>query len=426
MTKYGRGENRSLNPFKTWGRYISGDEDKSFLGSEEVLAQQDIEDQGRTERLFRIRDKWGDRYLEKHHKMGRYNPLRMMARAFGGGAFGKRRSFEPNEFQKYLEALGPTEDLNIIAHGGGDKVGGYTPAKLVRLLLRLGMDPKEHKGPIWLRGCIAAWRPNGKDKSSFVELMAQELKNQGFSNEVYGLAGLANSYTGEGIDPRTGKREPGRQIGREEEFNVEKYAKKEKHQTTIKSLQAQQKQLRDNPGREWKRKTKVGKWNPFKWTLAKKKPDQKEINNLAGQIRSEKEAAGKITFNTTERNWIRGSDFTGIGATPVNPLQQPLTDDTSSDKQTSGVPSDSSVPGPPSPLVEKLRNQLEKVVGIDTVFGCDTAINEVMLKRVPVEMLTTFLTEKLYTELELSGRGYDLAVEYVYEELAHRGYRFIG
>ncbi|HBB34640.1 MAG TPA: hypothetical protein DDZ80_19890 [Cyanobacteria bacterium UBA8803] len=182
-------------------------EGSKFLEEEQQQVIAENAENETQEEFHSIRDKWGDRALESGYNY--FHPKRRAARQQGTHRFGPRQSFYPTHKEKYLKSMGEGEDLKIIAHGNGEKVGGYTPSKLVRLLIVLGFKPK-HKGIIWLRGCLAAYQPPRRFGSnagtSFIEKMDRELRREGYTNEVYGLQNIAMSGT------------------LEEEYNPEKYA----------------------------------------------------------------------------------------------------------------------------------------------------------------------------------------------------------
>ena len=82
------------------------------------------------------------------------------------------------------------------------------------------------------------------------------------------------------------------------------------------------------------------------------------------------------------------------------------------------------VPGPPSPKVEQLRGQLASKVNEFQMFRIDRSIDDVIKRRIPVYSLISFLSGRLMDELRLNRSAYDCAIDYIYEELANRGYRF--
>jgi hypothetical protein len=162
----------------------------NFLGQETDFQQRQAPG---GETFHQIADKWGDMGM---HKL---NPLRLIAKKYGWGAYGPRRSFQPGTGQQYLENMPAGEDLKIIAHGslGQTKVAGYTPEKLANVLAALGLEPGWN-GRIWMHSCLAGVRRTpggmpdevGDEGTSFIERMHAHMRKKGFNNQILGLRGI--------------------------------------------------------------------------------------------------------------------------------------------------------------------------------------------------------------------------------------------
>lgn len=158
---------------------IGDREQQGYLDDEESAIRHDLAN----EVINTVPDKWGNQGESS------YNPYKKLkARYYGNNEVGARRSFRPNQNQRYLANLGQNEDLRIIAHGAysNDRVGGYTPAKFVRLLRNLGLQAN-YTGRIYLLACITA-QPR-RDGGTVLEDIYHELHNAGYACEVFGLAG---------------------------------------------------------------------------------------------------------------------------------------------------------------------------------------------------------------------------------------------
>lgn len=144
-----------------------------------------VETEEKETEFYSIPDKWGDVGMHGSY----FSTARREARAGKHEVYGARKSFEPKAHQKYLTRLGQDEELRLIAHGSGSKIGGYTPPKLFKLLKSLGLT-KRHKGDIRIHGCLPAYRPKDAAGSSFIEKLYAALHGEGFSNQVLGLRGI--------------------------------------------------------------------------------------------------------------------------------------------------------------------------------------------------------------------------------------------
>lgn len=77
--------------------------------------------------------------------------------------------------------------ITIAIYSSG-KVGGYTPKKLDKLLVNLGLN-ETHTGTLDLHACMSAWHNNYKKKSTTL-LVEEELSKHGINMSVTGFEGL--------------------------------------------------------------------------------------------------------------------------------------------------------------------------------------------------------------------------------------------
>jgi hypothetical protein len=164
--------------------HVTRQEDEAFDKANRLTG---LDDRARTNTEYhtnnpplRIPDKFGD------YGVSSYNLLKKIRRRwFGSAKRGPRRSYKPEGDQKsYLSNLNG-ETLHIVAHGSTTGlIGGYTPEKLAKLLVNMGLE-KGEAGEIHLRACLSA-RP-GKNKPSPIVQLEDELKKLGINMTVKGF-----------------------------------------------------------------------------------------------------------------------------------------------------------------------------------------------------------------------------------------------
>lgn len=155
-----------------------GDIEKNGYLDDETDALKDRYDK---EQTVTVKDKWGDE-----------RPRNWLGIPQGPQKFGKRKSIKQMPWNKSLRALPENQDLRLVAHGNSSaKIAGYTGVKMARQLIGMGLE-RRHRGRIFIHGCLAAYRP-GPNTPSFIEGMYGALQAQRYTNDVYGLAGIAKS-----------------------------------------------------------------------------------------------------------------------------------------------------------------------------------------------------------------------------------------
>ncbi|MCB0827102.1 MAG: hypothetical protein KDC26_13035, partial [Armatimonadetes bacterium] len=97
-----------------------------------------------------------------------------------------------------------------------------------------------------------------------------------------------------------------------------------------------------------------------------------------------------------------------------------------SDSSESSQSTESFIPGPPSAKVAKIRSKLDKLVGGSKVKAINGFIDRVIVSHIPPTQLVSLMTDEIYTKLEIEGANYSLAADYIFAELQHRGYSFLG
>ena len=88
-------------------------------------------------------------------------------------------------------------------------------------------------------------------------------------------------------------------------------------------------------------------------------------------------------------------------------------------------PRESFIPSPPSEKVAKLGSKLGRIAGPEKLQAINNFINQVMIHRVPWQRLSSLVTDRICLGLKIEGATYDLALDYIFSELQHRGYSFL-